>query len=389
MAWGGGVGLFGNPSVRASGANPGGGLPFAGVPDEMRRGVERLTQDEPDWPAPKGGFSHRMPAGGVSLRSMLRPHRRLLIATSLLVIVEALTIQAGPFLGQIGIDDGITPRNWGVVIAAAGAALVAAIVATLASRYRVLATGQISAKVMSELRVRVFSHLQRLSLDYFTDEKAGVIMTRMTSDIEALQQLLQDGLVQFAVQGLTMVVVAVVLFFYSVQLALITLVLLLPPLIGLSMWFRVASDRGYTRVRDGIARVLSDLSENLSGVRVVASVNRQRHNVLHHRNVVGGYQDDNNHTAHLSSFYGATTEWIGVIGQGILLLVGGNMARIGIIAVAVRIAGLGPGYQVGHLIVGSIVSIVCIAAALIFLAWTITAPGQRRGRARLSRARLT
>ena len=62
---------------------------------------------------------------------------------------------------------------------------------------------------MFDLRVRVFAHLQRLSLDYYTDEKAGVIMTRMTSDIEALQQLLQDGLVQFGVQGLTMVIVTV------------------------------------------------------------------------------------------------------------------------------------------------------------------------------------
>ena len=74
---------------------------------------------------------------------------------------------------------------------------------------------------MYELRVRVFAHLQRLSLDYFTEEKAGVIMTRMTSDIEALQQLLQDGLVQFAVQGLTMAFVTIMLFGYNGELALI------------------------------------------------------------------------------------------------------------------------------------------------------------------------
>ena len=82
----------------------------------------------------------------------------------------------------------------------------------------------------------MFAHLQRLSLDYYTDEKAGVIMTRMTSDIESLQQLLQDGLPQFALQGLTMVIVTVVLFFYNVELALITLVpdlvLYLPRLLG-------------------------------------------------------------------------------------------------------------------------------------------------------------
>ena len=73
-------------------------------------------------------------------------------------------------------------------------------------------TGRLAAWVMNDLRVRVFTHLQRLGLDFYTDEKAGVIMSRMTSDIENLQQLLQDGLAQFAVQGLTMVVIAVILF---------------------------------------------------------------------------------------------------------------------------------------------------------------------------------
>ena len=145
----------------------------------------------------------------------------------------------------------------------------------------------------------VFAHLQRLSLDYYTDEKAGVIMTRMTSDIETLQQLLQDGLAQFAMQGLTMVVVTVILFSYNVDARAAS------P----SAHDRARSSpgcrcgsarrptRGYNRVRDGIAGVLSDLSESLSGVRVVTGFNRQRHNVLHHRNVVGDYRDANDYTA--------------------------------------------------------------------------------------------
>ena len=91
---------------------------------------------------------------------------------------------------------------------------------------------------MNDLRVKVFTHLQRLSLDFFTDEKAGVIMTRMTSDIENLQQLLQDGLAQFAIQGLTMVVITVVLFTINVRLAFITVVLIVPALMAMSLWFR-------------------------------------------------------------------------------------------------------------------------------------------------------
>ena len=112
-------------------------------------------------------------------------------------------------------------------------------------------------------------------------------MTRMTSDIENLQQLLQDGLAQFAIQGLTMVVITVILFTTNVTLAFITVVLVVPALVAMSLWFRVASERGYDRVRDGIANVMADLSESLHGVRVVTAHNRQRHNIVHHRNVVG------------------------------------------------------------------------------------------------------
>ncbi len=83
---------------------------------------------------------------------------------------------------------------------------------------------------MNDLRVRVFTHLQRLGLDFYTDEQSGVIMTRMTSDIENLQQLLQDGLAQLAVQALTMVVITVILFTLNVPLTLITLALVVPAL---------------------------------------------------------------------------------------------------------------------------------------------------------------
>jgi ATP-binding cassette subfamily B protein len=173
--------------------------------------------------------------------------------------------------------------------------------------------------------VRVYTHLQRLSLDFFTDEKAGVLMSRMTSDIENLQQLLQDGLAQFAVQGLTMVVIAIVMFFMNVRLALVTILLIVPALTAMSLWFRVSSERGYEKVRDGIANVLADLSESLHGVRIVTAHNRQRHNVIHHRNVVGDYRDANNYTAQINAIYGPGTQMLGVLGQAALLGIGGDM----------------------------------------------------------------
>ena len=209
------------------------------------------------------------------------------------------------------------------------AAILAVVISAVAGGLRVALTGRIASRAMFELRVRVFTHLQRLSLDYFTSEKAGVIMTHMMSDIESLQQLLQDGLVQFGVQGLTMVIVAIVLLTMNVQLALITLFVLVPVLLVLSLWFRSASETVYGRIRDGIAAVLTDVSESLQGVRVVAGFNRQRHNVLNHRNIVGEYRDRNDESAAIVSTFGASTEFVGIIGQAMLLLIGGTMVQNG------------------------------------------------------------
>ena len=150
-------------------------------------------------------------------------------------------------------------------------------------------------------------------------------MSRMTSDIENLQQLLQDGLAQFAIQGLTMVVITVFLFATNVKLAAITVLRVLLPLIVMSIWFKRASERGYDKVRDGIALVLADLSESLQGVRIVTAHNRQRYNIETHRDVVGSYRDANNYTGRINSIYGPGSQALSVFGQVLILGFGGYM----------------------------------------------------------------
>ncbi len=169
------------------------------------------------------------------------------------------------------INHGLTPPHYdyAVVVVMAILYLVSIIVSAGAQYGQARVTGRLASWVMNDLRIKVFRHLQRLSLDFFTEEKAGVVMSRMTSDIENLQQLLQDGLAQFAIQGLTMVVITVFLFATNATLAAITVFAVLPPLVIMSIWFKRASERGYDKVRDGIALVLADLSESLQGVRIV------------------------------------------------------------------------------------------------------------------------
>jgi ATP-binding cassette subfamily B protein len=334
---GGGGAMWG--AARAGAA----GLPFAGVPPEMQAGVDKLLKTEPEHPEPEVVFDHGRPdpdGAKLSLRRLVRPYLGMTLLAAVLVVVEALSLQAGPKLTQLGIDNGIIAKNYGVLVLVAAVYLASLLVTGFAQSARVKVTGRIAAWVMNDLRVRVFTQLQRLSLDFYTGEKAGVIMTRMTSDIENLQQLLQDGLVQFAIQGLTMVVVTVVLFTFDVRLALITVVLVVPILTVLSLWFHRASSKGYVRVRDNIANVLADLSESLQGVRIVTAHNRQRHNTEHHRQVTGRYYDTNVQTGRINSIYGPSTQVVGVAGQLALLAIGAGMVADGQLTIGELVAFL-------------------------------------------------
>ena len=331
MFGGGGGGGFGGPGgAQASAAN---GLPFAGIPHELQDGVDKLLADEPEYAEPDIVFhqnSSERELRRLSLWRLLTKYPGMLALAGVLVVVVAVASQVGPSLTEYAVNNGMggTPAHhfsFAVVVGAAIAYLVFVVITGLGQRFQVQVTGRLAAWVMNDLRVKVFAHLQRLSLGFFTEEKAGVVMSRMTSDIENLQQLLQDGLSQLAIQGLTMVVITVILFTINVELALITVALILPALFLASVWFKRASERGYDRVRDGIASVLADLSESLHGVRIVTAHNRQRHNVIHHRNVVGDYRDANNYTARVNAIYGPGTQLLGVIGQAVLLGIGGSM----------------------------------------------------------------
>src|SRR5450755_1210747 len=274
---GGGPAMGGGGAAGAAQA----GLPFGGIPPELQAGVDLLLSEEPDRGESDITFSHQASAHEkerLSLRGLLLEYPGMLVLAVVLVGIIAVATQLGPKLTGIAIDGGMEPghHDFGFVVLIGVLYLLSVVVSAVAQWGQVRVTGRLASWVMNDLRVTIFRHLQRLSLDFFTEEKAGVVMSRMTSDIENLQQLLQDGLAQFAVQGLTMV-------------------------------------------------VLADLSESLQGVRIVTAHNRQQHNVVNHRNVVGRYRDANNYTGRLNGIYGPGSQLLGVIGQVVILAVGGEM----------------------------------------------------------------
>ena len=315
------------------GGTPQAGKPLAGVPDDLRPGLESLLAQEPPVVEHPEVFSYlpsRTERSRLSLLRLVFAHWRLGVGSIVLVAIISVSNQAGPRLAAWAIDVGmVRERSMSTVTAIALLYLASIVVTAAAQRSLARVSGRLASGVMNDLRVRVFTHLQRLSLSYYTREKAGVIMTRMTSDIENLQQLLQDGLAQMAVQALTMVVISAVLLVMNAKLALLMIALTMPPLLAMSVWFRSRSELAYQRVRDGMAAVLSDLSESLRGIRVVTTHNRAPFNVAHHRSVVGEYRDANNAAARVSSLYGPGTQLLSLLVQAILLAVGGHMVEHG------------------------------------------------------------
>ena len=317
--------------------SPQAGLPFGGIPQELQAGVDLLLKEEPERGESTAVFT-QLPTESekkrLSLSGLIMEYPLMVALTAVLVVTISLATQAGPSLVSYAINHGLTgpsPQDptakydFGVVVFMAVLYLVSIAISASAQWGQARVTGRLASWVMNDLRIKVFRHLQRLSLDFFTEEKAGVVMSRMTSDIENLQQLLQDGLAQFAVQGLTMVVITVLLFATNVELAAITVGGVLPLLIVASIWFRRASERGYDKVRDGIALVLADLSESLQGMRVVTAHNRQGYNIETHRDVVGSYRDANNYTGWIASIYGPGSQALSVFGQVLILGFGGYM----------------------------------------------------------------
>ncbi len=323
MMWGPGSFGGGQTSVQQNAAA---GLPYANVPGHLSDMVDEILAGEPEHEQPRIEFEaadyDRQP---FTLRAFLKPHAGRLAIATIAVAFEAALLNVGPLLVRVGIDDGIVKGDRGVLLTAALLYVAAVAVAAIASFIRIAYTGRLGERLMYELRLRVFSHFQRQSLQFFTNEKAGVLMTRMTSDIEALTQLFQEGLVQFAVQGLTVAAIAIFLFSLNSTLAIITILLAVPITVISGLIFRKVSAIGYGRVRNAIADVLSDLSESLAGIRIIAANNRRLQNVVNHRNVIGRHRDANLFATRAQAIFGSFSEAVSVAVQALVLLWGGRM----------------------------------------------------------------
>ncbi|MEU6549845.1 ABC transporter ATP-binding protein [Streptomyces sp. NPDC046915] len=215
------------------------------------------------------------PEASYGLRRLLRGFGPPLLVSLLLVAVDAGMGLALPVLIRHGIDQGVTRAALGAVWAASLLALLAVLVQWAAQIGETRMTGRTGERVLYSLRLKIFAQLQRLGLDYYERELTGRIMTRMTTDVDALSTFLQTGLVTAFVSVVTFFGIMVALLVIDVQLALVVFATL-PPLIVATYFFRRASVKAYELARERVSVVNADLQESVSGLRIVQAFRRER-----------------------------------------------------------------------------------------------------------------
>ena len=273
-----------------------------------------------------GGAEHEVESATGVLRRAARESgdlkRRFLWAATVTFVATLLRL-AGPLVVRYGVDQGVTMGDRTVIITAASAFFVLLALQYAAARSALLTVASVGERFLRNLRERVFRHLLSLDIGFFGRSKTGVLVSRMTSDVEALTTFVDEGAVQVLTSALMVVGVTAAMFLVDVPMALAILALL-PFLLAASLIFRRFADRAYQRVREHIGRVLGTVQEGISGVRVVQAYTQQDTQSERFERVNERYYDANLAAARAISVYFPSVDFLRTIGVAVVLFFGGS-----------------------------------------------------------------
>ena len=317
-----------------------GGLRGAGAPPpEEWRGV--ATERDDDVPSDVSlllrARSRRL------LRSLLAPHKRSLWLLLAVILVENAAAMAGPYLVKLGIDNGIPAVVRGEssrgLVTIVALFLVAAVSQAALRRQFLMMTGRIGQSLLLDLRRRVFDHFQRLSLAFHESYTSGRVISRLTSDVDAITELLDTGLNGLVNAALSVVSIGVIILLLDLPLGVVTL-LCFPLLVALTRWFRRNSAAAYRRTREAVALVIVHFVESLGGIRAVHAFRREPRNQAIFEDVNGRYRKANERSFQLVAIFGPGIKLLGNVTIAVVLLYGGQRAMNGELQVGVLAAFL-------------------------------------------------
>ncbi|RII19620.1 putative multidrug export ATP-binding/permease protein [Streptomyces sp. YIM 130001] len=273
------------------------------------------------------------------LRRLLSGFRRPLLLALALVAVDAGMGLLLPVLIRHGIDEGVTQTALGAVWTAAALALAAVVLQWAAQTGEIRMTGRTGERVLYSLRLKIFSQLQRLGLDYYERELTGRIMTRMTTDVDALSTFLQTGLVTAFVSVVTFFGIMVALLVIDVQLALVVFATL-PVLIIGTYFFRKSSVKAYELARERVSVVNADLQESVSGLRIVQAFRRERTGADRFAERSDGYRQARIRGQWLISVYFPFVQLLSTVAAAAVMIVGAGRVEAGTLTTGALVAYL-------------------------------------------------
>src|SRR5215211_6635865 len=297
-----------------------------------RRALSRRDDIVRRW-RPTGGRGRKLRG----LLELLRPYRgRTLLMFAALIAGTAASL-APPPLAKLAIDGGIVPGDTGTLDLVVVAFIASALIywgATYAQTYLV---GWVGQRVLQDLRIQLFAHLQTLSIGFYSRRQAGVIISRLTNDVQALDQLVSDGIVTLFGSSLTLIGTAGILLWLDWQLALMTFLVF--PVLGVgSFVFRIISADAYRATREKVAQITAYLQETLSGVRVVRIFAQERRHEAAFSELNEANRAANMKTVNLNAAYFPSVELLSAFVTAGILLYGGLQAIQGDVTVGVLVA---------------------------------------------------
>jgi ABC-type multidrug transport system fused ATPase/permease subunit len=260
-----------------------------------------------------------------TLARLTRPYKLRTALAILSLLAATATSLAPPYLSKLAIDHGIRQEHLTTLAWIVAAFLVAGFANLGAGAAQTYFTGWTGERILADLRNLLFRHLQRLSLGFYERNRAGVIISRLTNDVEALDQLVTDGVTSLVQNSLTLVGTAVILIVLDWRLALATLAVL-PAMSVATAWFRSRSSRAYRSVRERLAHVTATLAEDIAGMRVVQAFTRESANERRFREVNEHYRAANQQTVRLNGIYFPLVDLLGSVATAVVIGYGGYLA---------------------------------------------------------------
>jgi ATP-binding cassette, subfamily B, bacterial len=274
-----------------------------------------------------------------TLARLTKPYRARTTLAVVSLVAATLTALAPPFLAKLAIDDGISTGNLDDLTLIVGLFVLAGLANLGTSAAQTYFTGWTGERILADLRNKLFRHLQRLSLGYYERNRAGVVISRITNDVEALDMLVTDGVTSLFQNSLVLIGSAVILFVLDWRLALAALAVFPIMAIATSL-FRIRSSRAYRAVRERLGLVTATLAEDIAGMRVVQSFTREEANQRQFRSVNGRYRESNHETVVLNGLYFPFVDFLSAAATAVVLGYGGWLALEGEVTVGTLFAFL-------------------------------------------------